>query len=260
MPGAAALAGRGSLRAGAGLLTIACQDRALMSILPASIPEATYLDLDGKSITALLADRADDVIVCGPGLGTTAGVRDLVEELIRSFTGRIVLDADALNVLERPEQLADACAELVLTPHPGEASLLLGRALSSEPEARRDAALELARRAGAVVCLKGAGTVVTDGERVEVNETGNPGMATAGSGDVLAGVCAAYLAAAQGEGPEGFDALRAARAAVYVHGLAGDLAAAALGERAVTASDLVEHLGPAQRAHLIAVGRGGDAE
>ena len=108
----------------------------------------------------------------------------------------------------------------------------------------------MARRSEAVVCLKGAGTIVTDGERVEENETGNPGMATAGSGDVLAGVCAAYLAVARIGSSTEFDVLRAARAAVHVHGLAGDLAAEALGERSVTASDLVAHLSAAQRSHL----------
>ena len=123
-----------------------------------------------------------------------------------------------------------------------------------EPAARRDAAMELARKAEAIVCLKGEGTVVTDGERVEVNETGNAGMATAGSGDVLAGICAAYLASSCSEGSEGFDGLRAARAAVYVHGLAGDMAASALGERAVMASDLVDRLAEARRAHFTASG------
>ena len=253
MPGAAALAGRGALRAGAGLLTIACQTPALMRALPAALPEATYLELDDQKLSAHLVGRSDDAIVVGPGLGVNAAIRALVEDLLESYAGQIVLDADALSVLgQEPELLAGARAQLVLTPHSGEASRLLGREISSDPSARRDAAMELARRAEAIVCLKGRGTVVTDGERVEVNETGNAGMATAGSGDVLAGICAAYLASSLKSGSDEFDALRAARAAVYVHGLAGDLAAAALGERAVIASDLVEALGAAQLAHLSA--------
>jgi NAD(P)H-hydrate epimerase len=253
MPGAAILAGRGALRAGAGLVTIACQDRTLTEILPAAIPEATYLDIDGRAFGGLLAERADHAIACGPGLGVAAGVRDLVDVLVQEFTGPVVLDADALNVLgPEPERLADAVCQLVLTPHPGEASRLLGREISAEAEDRRDAAMELARRAGAVVCLKGRGTVVTDGERTEVNETGNPGLATAGSGDVLSGICAAYLASSQQDPSGGFDVLRAARAAVHVHGLAGDLARDELGERAVTASDLIAHLPAAQAEHLAA--------
>jgi NAD(P)H-hydrate epimerase len=253
MPGAAILAARGALRAGAGLVTIACQERALTEVLPAAIPEATYLDLDGRAFGGLLAERADHAIACGPGLGVTAGVRDLVDVLIQEFTGPVVLDADALNVLgSEPERLADAVGQLVLTPHPGEASRLLGREVSAEPEDRRDAAMELARRAAAVVCLKGKGTVVTDGERTEWNETGNPGLATAGSGDVLSGICVAYLAASRRDPSDGFDVLRAARAAVHVHGLAGDLARDELGERAVTASDLVDYLPSAQTAHLAA--------
>ena len=164
-----------------------------------------------------------------------------------------MLDADALNVLgPEPERLAAAVGQLVITPHPGEASRLLGREVTAEPEDRRDAAMELARRSEAVVCLKGRGTVVTDGERIEVNETGNPGLATAGSGDVLSGICVAYLAASQRDPSDGFDVLNAARAAVHVHGLAGDLARDELGERAVTASDLVAHLPAAQTAHLAA--------
>ena len=253
MPGAAILAGRGALRAGAGLVTIACQDRTLTEVLPAAIPEATYLDLDGRAFGGLLSERADHAIACGPGLGVATGVRDLVDVLVQEFTGPVVLDADALNVLgPEPERLADAACQLVLTPHPGEASRLLGREISAEPEDRRDAAMELARRAGAVVCLKGRGTVVTDGERIEWNETGNPGLATAGSGDVLSGICVAYLAASQLDPSNEFDVLRAARAAVHVHGLAGDLARDELGERALTASDLVAHLPAAQAEHLAA--------
>lgn len=249
MPGAAILAGRGALRAGAGLVTIACQERELMRVLPPAIPEATYLALDGVAFAEILEGRQDDSIACGPGLGIGQGVRELVEALVASHGGPAVLDADALNVLGgEPELLADAARGLVLTPHPGEAARLLGREITRAPDDRRDAALELARRTGAVVCLKGAGTIVTDGERLEVNETGNVGMATAGSGDVLAGICAAYLAASHRGGAGGFDVLRAARAAVHVHGLAGEFAAAALGERAVTASDLVAYLPAAQLA------------
>ena len=255
MPGAAVLVGRAALRAGAGLVTIACQSSEMIPSLTAALPEATYLVLDAEGLGPHLAQRSDDVIVCGPGLGQTAAVRSLVQELLEVYEGSLVLDADALNVIgEEPEVLAGAHAEVVLTPHPGEASRLLGRRLSMEPAARRDAAMELARKAEAIVCLKGEGTVVTDGERVEVNETGNAGMATAGSGDVLAGICAAYLASSCSEGSEGFDGLRAARAAVYVHGLAGDMAASALGERAVMASDLVDRLAEAQRAHFTASG------
>jgi len=257
MPGAAILAGRGALRAGVGLLTIACQDRDLTRILPAAIPEATYLDIDGCAPSQLFAERTDHAIACGPGMGVSAGVRELVDVLVREFSGPLVLDADALNVLgPEPERLSGAAGELVLTPHPGEAARLLGRELGSAESERRDAAMELARRAEAVVCLKGRGTVITDGERIEVNETGNPGLATAGSGDVLAGICVAYLAVSRLHPSPEFDALCAARAAVHVHGLAGDLARDELGERAVTASDIVSYLPAAQEAHRAACAEG----
>lgn len=257
MPGAAILAGRGALRSGAGLVTIACQDSELLHVLPAAIPEATYLNLDGRAFAPLLEERTFDAIACGPGLGVAPGVRELVDALVQGFAGAVVLDADALNVIgPEPALLAGASAQLVLTPHPGEASRLLGREVTSDPQDRMDSALELARLAEAVVCLKGAGTVVTDGERVEVNETGNPGMATGGSGDVLTGICVAYLAASSIAASKEFDALRAARAAVHVHGIAGDLASEALGERSVTASDLVAQLPQAQEAHRRALASG----
>jgi len=136
----------------------------------------------------------------------------------------------------------------VITPHPGEAARLAGAPVSRDPAARADFARALAQRSGAIVCLKGKGTVVTDGDTLFVNPTGNPGMATAGAGDVLSGILVAYLARAAAFRPllPG-DALAAARRAVYVHGLAGDLAAGLLGQEGLVASDLIERLPHAQR-------------
>jgi NAD(P)H-hydrate repair Nnr-like enzyme with NAD(P)H-hydrate dehydratase domain len=135
----------------------------------------------------------------------------------------------------------------VLTPHPGEASRLLEREIPSDPAGREAAARELATRSGAIVCLKGKATVVTDGQFVYTNDTGNSGMATAGAGDVLAGIVGAYAAlCATGAFPN-WTALDATCAAVRAHGLAGDLAAAHLGKRAVIASDLIQWLAQAQR-------------
>jgi NAD(P)H-hydrate epimerase len=136
----------------------------------------------------------------------------------------------------------------VLTPHPGEAARLLGREIPSDADGRIEAALEISRRSGGIACLKGHATVVADadGERVHVNTTGNPGMATAGAGDVLSGILVAYLAASVSRGDARWTAFDAAVAAVHVHGLSGDIAAERLGRRGLIASDLVEHLPLAQ--------------
>jgi NAD(P)H-hydrate epimerase len=237
MPGAAVLAARAAQRAGAGLVVACCLDPELLAILPVGAPEAVLVDGAGSLAESVRADAR----LAGPGLGATERTRELVSKLLRDASSPLALDADALNVLDgEPERLADTGAPLVLTPHPGEAARLLGRDVPRDAEGRLAAARELAERAGVIVCLKGHATVVTDGARDYVNDTGNPGMATAGSGDVLAGMLAAYLATCD-------DAFTAAAHAVRLHGLAGDLAAAERGERAVIASDLIEHLGRAQR-------------
>jgi hydroxyethylthiazole kinase-like uncharacterized protein yjeF len=164
------------------------------------------------------------------------------------FEGSLVLDADGLNVVEGiPEVLAECSGDLVVTPHPGEAARLLGLdRLSSDPQVRRESAQSIARSAAGICVLKGHQTVVTDGERTYVNPTGNPGMATAGAGDVLTGVLGAYLATCRQLRDPDWTVFDAICAAVYVHGLAGDLAAESLGQRAVTASSIIDFLSKAQ--------------
>jgi ADP-dependent NAD(P)H-hydrate dehydratase / NAD(P)H-hydrate epimerase len=259
MPGAALLCARAAQRAGAGLVVAGCLDASLLGLVPLAAPEAVLCDvseafeLGGRvrgAAAELLAARAPHALVVGPGLGDDARTRALLALVLATFEAPLVLDADALNALDgEPERLRGARAPLVLTPHPGEAVRLLGRSLGSAPEERARAARELAERSGALVCLKGHATLVATPEgRLFENTTGNPGMATAGAGDVLAGILGAYLALVRSQPEAGWSALDAARAAVHVHGLAGDRAAARLGERAVIASDLVEELPAAQRA------------
>lgn len=249
MPGAAVLAARSAQRGGAGLVTVACADRELLSIVPIAAPEAILLDL--VSSRRFPSGRADHARLAGPGLGATARTRRLVRALLADGSPvPLVLDADALNVLGTAVGgLRAHAGPVVLTPHPGEAARLLGREVPSDARGRADAARELSARSGAICVLKGAGTVVAEGERVYVNATGNPGMATAGAGDVLAGLLVAYLASCS----TGLDArwtpFEAAASAVHVHGLAGDLARREVGERALVASDLVAFLGAAQLVH-----------
>ena len=262
MPGAAILAVRAALRAGAGLATLAALDRELLGLVPLAAPEALLADWSAEefartSLERELASRDDHARLAGPGLGRGARTRRVLEALLADrFEGPLVLDADALNELAElgPERLRARRGFTALLPHPGEAARLLGAPIPSDADGRRAAATELARRTGAAVVLKGRGSVIVHGERVFVNATGNPGMATGGSGDVLAGIAVAYLAAvAARQAPRDagapFGPLDALRGAVHVHGLAGDLAARELGTRALIASDLVEFLPAAQRSH-----------
>lgn len=265
MPGAAILVARAAQRAGAGLVTLAVPDRGVLQCVAPAAPEAIFVVLDeamrfergqegvehreqGQLPSALRRVRAD-VRLIGCGRGDDDTTRALVRALVDdSFAGPLVVDADGLNaVAGEPERLASSRRVVVITPHPGEAQRLLARRVGATAEERTLAAQELAERVRGLCVLKGNGTVVSDGARTWVAETGNPGMATAGAGDVLAGILAAYLCASMRSTE--FTAWDAVRAAVHVHGLAGDLAAAGLGRRALVASDLVVYLADAQRTH-----------
>ena len=241
MAGAAALVGNGALRAGAGLVRIATADAALDAVA-ALAPCCTTAPLpdDGACLRAEAAERileladGQGAVALGPGLGQTPAVGSVVRAVLEGLEIPIVLDADGLNAIaaDAAETIARASNGLILTPHPGEAARLLGSS-AQDVQADREAAAERLARLGAVAVLKGAGTVVCDGERVYVNETGNPGMATAGAGDVLAGMMAAFLAA-------GMPMFEAAVLAVWAHGRAGDLAAERLGILGLTAMDLLD--------------------
>ena len=245
--GAARLAGLGALRAGAGLVTVATA-----GVVPRhGRPGAGVHDPGaarrsegwprGADSTALLAEPWD-VVAAGPGLGTGPGCRAIVDALLdRPGRGPLVLDADALTVCaEDPGRLRGRPeAPVVITPHPGEMARLVGATVADIQRDRVGAAHEFATDRGVHVVLKGARTVVAhpDGD-VLVNTTGNPGMATGGSGDVLTGVSAAWLAQVEDVGA-------AVALAVHLHGLAGDLAAEEVGETGLIARDIAHHLGRA---------------
>jgi ADP-dependent NAD(P)H-hydrate dehydratase len=249
MAGAPALAGMAALRSGAGLVEVlvpeavaaitAGFDPCLMTRGLAGVADGTL----SSAAEPLLRERlaACTAAAIGPGMGRSRIVATIVQGLWRDVPQPTVFDADALWALaqmERAEQTRHAGSR-VLTPHAGEMLRLLGHDPAS-PRSRDRAwleamATEMAATLSAVVVLKGPATLVTDGTRQAHNETGNPGMATGGTGDVLTGVIAALLA--QGLSP--FDA---ARLGAWVHGRAGDLAAADLGEISMTARDLLERL------------------
>jgi NAD(P)H-hydrate epimerase len=247
--GAAVLAAGGALRAGAGLVTVATPEPCL-AVVAAARPEAMTEPLPAsakggihEAALARLLDLAGerDAVVLGPGLGLEPGTRELVRAFVRACPVPLVVDADGLNALAAgggdPGAL-DAVrreAATVLTPHPGEMGRLLGESTADVQKERPEAAAALARASGAVVVLKGERTLVAEPSgRSAVAGTGNPGMATGGTGDVLAGVVGSLLAR--------HGALLSATAAVVVHGRAGDLAAGERGEEGLTAGDVVEAL------------------
>jgi NAD(P)H-hydrate epimerase len=242
--GAAALVAKAALRTGVGLVTVATRSNALEAVL-AHAPEVMGVALthDGPmgpaDLNALL-DAADgkDAVVFGPGIARDDSTITLLSAFLEELTVPCVLDADALNAVGRQtEILKRAKGELLLTPHPGEMARLLGSTAAQVNSARIETARSFAVENQVVLALKGARTVVAreDGA-VFVNPTGNPGMATGGTGDVLSGICGALLA-------QGFSSEEAAICGVYVHGLAGDLAALHHGQRGLIATDLIAALG-----------------
>jgi len=245
MSGAAALAGRAALRAGAGLVRVATP-KSVLPIVAAIEPSFTTIPLpednkgriSAKAIGTILETvEQNDAMAFGPGVGIGGALRSILEMLLVQKSLRLVIDADGLNNLAGIKNWPDRSkAKLILTPHPGEFKRLWSGLLREElPTNRQDQALQLAQKTNTIIVLKGAGTVVTDGEKVYINKTGNPGMATAGSGDVLTGVITALL----GQGLSGFDA---AILGVYIHGLAGDIAAGKVGQVSLMTTDIIDSL------------------
>lgn len=229
MLGAAILCARGALRAGAGLVRVALP-RALCSSLMTAVPSAMTVDRgNARAFDAAVNDATS--IVVGPGLGHSPATKRLVDRLLRTAAVPLVLDADALNALAPLRTPLKGHAPKVLLPHPGEAGRLLACSTADVQSDRFAAVSQLSAQSGAVAVLKGSGTLVCEGARTFHNDTGNPGMATGGVGDVLAGVTAALLA-------QGMEPFEAACLAVHVHGLAGDRIAAAISMAGLTAEDL----------------------
>jgi ADP-dependent NAD(P)H-hydrate dehydratase len=250
MSGAAALAGKAALRAGAGLVRVATP-KSVLPIVASIEPSFTTIPLpednDGKiaanAINAILNFIPDnDCIAFGPGVGVTGEVRSVLEKLLAQKGLRLVIDADGLNNLSKINDWPQLTkANCILTPHPGEMKRLwAGLIRTPLPTDRQEQAIEMANRTKTVIVLKGAGTVVTDGKKIYINKTGNPGMATGGTGDVLTGIITALV----GQGLSNFDA---AVLGVYVHGLAGDIAAKIVGQISLIATDVIDALGEALR-------------
>lgn len=244
MAGAAFFAAKAALRSGAGLVTAVLPD-SIYPIVATMLPEAVFVPLSAENGTlsatarSVLREKGQraQAIVAGCGLGINENTETLILDLITARTAPLVLDADGITILaQHIDILKTEHAPLILTPHPGEMARLCGKGIAEIQAAREETALQFAVEHGVTVVLKGHQTVVaTPQGNVWINTTGNPGMATGGSGDVLAGIISGLLA-------QGFSAEDAALCGVYLHGLAGDRAAERLSQAGLLPSDLLEEL------------------
>ena len=246
-PGAAILTATAALRAGAGLVTLAGPQsmrpalfkRFPAEIMPVFLPETPQGSLSERAFTLikkLVRERGINAVALGPGLTHEHSTSSLVRKLVAALDVAIVLDADGLNAFKGHAQaLQKHRASLVLTPHAGEFERVFGRARPPSPRERALLAKRLSKLYDGVLVLKGHRTLVAWRDKIFWNTTGNPGMAKGGSGDVLTGILAAFIA-------QGLDPFQASVWAVYFHGRAGDLAVRQTGELSLTASDLIDFL------------------
>lgn len=243
MAGAAIMAGKAALRCGIGLLKIAVP-KSIYPVCATNILESVYYPLEETSNGVISSKNTDfllemceksSAVVIGCGLSVCDDTKNLVQSVITNCEKPLVIDADALNcICNKPEFLKNLKAPAIITPHPGEMARLLHSTPKTVNSNRENTAIDFAKKFGVVTVLKGAGTIIAspDGE-VYINHTGNSGMATGGSGDVLSGIIGSLLA--QGASP-----INAAAAGVFLHGTIGDLAAEKLGKISMLPTDMID--------------------
>ena len=243
MAGAAIMAGKAALRCGIGLLKIAVP-KSIYPVCATNILESVYYPLEETSNGVISSKNTDfllemceksSAVVIGCGLSVCDDTKNLVQSVITNCEKPLVIDADALNcICNKPEILKNLKAPAIITPHPGEMARLLHSTPKTVNSNRENTAIDFAKKFGVVTVLKGAGTIIAspDGE-VYINHTGNSGMATGGSGDVLSGIFGSLLA--QGAAP-----INAAAAGVFLHGTIGDLAAEKLGKISMLPTDMID--------------------
>lgn len=243
MAGAAIMAGKAALRCGIGLLKIAVP-KSIYPVCATNILESVYYPLEETSNGVISSKNTDfllemceksSAVVIGCGLSVCDDTKNLVQSVITNCEKPLVIDADALNcICNKPEILKNLKAPAIITPHPGEMARLLHSTPKTVNSNRKNTAIDFAKKFGVVTVLKGAGTIIAspDGE-VYINHTGNSGMATGGSGDVLSGIIGSLLA--QGAAP-----INAAAAGVFLHGTIGDLAAEKLGKISMLPTDMID--------------------
>lgn len=234
MAGAAVFASRAAIKCGSGLVKT-CTNRKIFPVLQTSVPEAICMEW-GNTKDDLMQY---DCIAVGPGMGVDRRSKNILRMILKHFDKTVVIDADGLNTVARHAELQqlvrETKASVIMTPHIGEAKRLLGNADIADLT-RIEIASFLRKKYGCIIIVKGTGTLVAvSDEDAYINTTGNPGMATAGSGDVLTGI----ITSLAGQGLAPFDA---AKVGVFVHGLSGDLAADKLGEYGLVASDIADYV------------------
>lgn len=244
MPGAAIISAKAAIRSGAGLYTCAFPKSAY-SAMTAHMIEPLFLPLEETEQGELcldaqpaLLDQMDtaSALLMGCGIGRGDEARELVKNLMRAAKCPMVLDADGINAVKGNIDILGECtAGLVLTPHPGEMARLIDEDAAFVQKHRVEVAKGIAKDFRLVMVLKGANTIVTDGFNTFINTKGNPGMAKGGTGDMLAGMIAAFIA-------QGMKPLEAAKSAVYIHAVVGDICAQELSQRGMTVSDMLELL------------------
>jgi NAD(P)H-hydrate epimerase len=249
MSGAVCLASAAALRTGSGLVTAAIP-RSIQPIVAGFEPSVMTIGLRDDPESGLLTQTTDDIarlvegrdaVGTGPGLGRSPAAAQLVRDLLLTATCPMVVDADGLNVAAEHDLFASRGDwPCVVTPHPGEFSRLTGKSISEIERHREEMAQEFAAKHQLIVALKGRGTIVTDGVRLFRNSTGNSGMATGGTGDVLTGIVTSLLG-------QHLPPFEATAIAVHAHGLAGDIAAEQFTQRGMIASDLLSCLPQAWR-------------
>lgn len=244
MAGAAILAARAALRSGVGIVkSVLCDG--IYAPFTAAVPESVCVPLKQNKSGTLSAENTDvkallkgaDAVLAGCGMGNNADTAKIVNELVRNTEVPLIIDADGINAIGASIDIIKKCkAPVIITPHPGEMARLLNTAVSEVEADRVSCARTFAQKYGCTVILKGANTVIAaENGDIFFNCTGNPGMSTGGSGDVLSGIVTALSA-------QGMPPLEAAKAAVYLHGEAGDKAALKKGQRALIPSDIIEEL------------------
>lgn len=244
LTGAVCLACLAALRTGCGLVTAGVPESLndifeikLTEAMTKPLPESKEKTIDILAVEHCLdfIEKTDGVVI-GPGISTHQSTENFFKKLLPQIKKPVVIDADGLKLLSKNLDLLDEKdKQIILTPHPGEMSYLTNLSIKEIQANRQRVALEFAKKYNVVVVLKGYKTVVTDGKSLYLNLTGNPGMATGGSGDILSGIIGSLVV-------QGFSLFESARLGVYLHGLAGDLAAKKLSEYSLIAGDIIDFL------------------
>ncbi len=244
LTGAVCLSCLAALRTGCGMVTAGVPESLndifeikLTEVMTKPLPESGRRTISPLAVEKCLdfIKKTADGIVIGPGISTDFAAEEFFKNLLPEINKPVVIDADGLKLLAKHLTILDKQKKVIVTPHPGEMSHLTGLTIPDIQKNREKVAKEFAQKYGVIVVLKGYRTVISDGERVRISLTGNPGMATAGSGDVLSGIIGSLVV-------QGFSLWDSAITGTFLHGLAGDLAARKIGEYSLIAGDIIDFL------------------